>query len=57
MDDRISYIPVFFGAAGTAATFAFLNTALGCVAGVLTILLLLGKLHKEWTKRKEWLKK
>lgn len=53
MDDRISYIPVLFGAAGTAATFALLNSALGCVAGVLTILLLLGKLRKEWRNRNQ----
>jgi hypothetical protein len=44
---------IVFGAVGTAGTFtlAQINVALGCVAGVLTVAVMLFKLKKEWRDR------
>jgi len=44
---------IVFGTAGTAATFGlgFINVALGCVAGVLTVGILALRFRREWLHR------
>lgn len=44
---------IIFGAVGTSATFGLtqINLTLGCIAGVLTVIVMLLKLRKEWRDR------
>ncbi len=44
-----------FGAVGTAGTFGLnqINTALGTVAGVLTVTILLLRARREWKRRND----
>lgn len=46
---------VIFGTAGTAATFGlgFVNVAAGCIAGVLTVGILILRLRREWIHRND----
>lgn len=46
---------ILIGTVGTGATFGlgFLNVALGCIAGALTVIILVLKLRREWLHRND----
>jgi len=48
-------VDVMLGTAGTAATFGlgFINVALGCVAGILTVGILALRFRREWIHRND----
>lgn len=46
---------ILFGTIGTTATFGLtlVNLTLGCIAGVMTVVVMAIKLRKEWKNRNE----
>jgi Na+/proline symporter len=46
---------ILIGTVGTATTFGlgFFNVVLGCIAGILTVSILLLKLRREWQHRND----
>ena len=55
MKTNMKHGDILFGAIGTSATFglAQVNLILGCIAGVMTVIVMGIKLKKEWKHRND----